>query len=768
MPCLPALCCCWPRRPPAARRRAAFAETADNDGDSSDEEKQRQRENWRKAVRQGSGLQRRYTDASAFGEGDVFDDIAAEFWPALRGFIEDHVLLGIVEPSLKKLIWSRTRFTRCSLGKRPPRVWGSKSHRIEKSHERTVELAMDVDFGGEDVDIEVLVDHGLKATISKVSIRGTFCIEMRNFLRELPLLTGMTLYFMNPPDVSITFGGLLGPVETRIMSVSKIIEKQLAANLVVPNRLTLHLAPHALSYDEVRYPPPKGILDVQLHGAARLRMPTGGWTSTKQLAQVELRLGAEQIHSPPRLVDKSGTASWQMSWSSFVDYPHGQTLMVEVRPVASRMFQARDATLGHAKMSVAQVSAATAHGQTDWPLDECEGPEATLGLSGVYRPLVSGSSLSEGRGLEPLADGTRGVVMVVLDSVRDLGAALDGHHVECLVSVGEHHVETRRVLSHRLTPADMGPKMEDKLRLLLGGNPGSSGAAFGLSGEGAQYSPEAVAWLLGMDRDPTAKIAAIARQSVEAEFKQPLRLRVQDPMKDSLVIELQRGRSRKVTVARFTLRLQDLLTQKNWTLPMTERAFTTIPEELHNRPFPPKFVARVQFLAAGPPETIGAQNDLVSRRPSGGRRTANSQQGTPVPSCAVERRRQTMRFYGQEERSDSSGDEASPAMEERDPPLVAPCCTWPMGALLGHHPGSLQGVEAGPAAPLPGSSRHSSSRVNGNAGGRRPTAAEASVARRNSELSNGAPAGSRNDNHPRGGGIGFLDDFPNSGNSFRR
>ena len=90
---------------------------------------------------------------------------------------------------------------------------------------------------------------------------------------------------------------------------------------------------------------------------------------------------------------------------------------------------------------------------------------------------------------------------------------------------------------------------------------------------------------------------AVAKGAVAADFRQPLRLRVRDHTKD-VVIELRTSGRRPRPLARFIIRMAELLTAEDWTFPLTERPFT---EVLDNRMANtmPKFLARIQFLAAG-------------------------------------------------------------------------------------------------------------------------------------------------------------------------
>eukprot|EP00929_Paragymnodinium_shiwhaense_P032035 TRINITY_DN17828_c0_g1_i1.p1 TRINITY_DN17828_c0_g1~~TRINITY_DN17828_c0_g1_i1.p1 ORF type:complete len:716 (+),score=181.97 TRINITY_DN17828_c0_g1_i1:63-2210(+) len=631
-------------------------------------------------------LARRYTEAAAFGDGQAFDDVMAEFWPALKGFIEDFVLLGIVEPALRKHVWSRTKMDRCSLGNKPPRVYGAKSHRCDDdSH--TVEIALDFQFDGDDVDICVLIDRGLRATMSQLTIKGTFCMELRNFLPELPLLTGMTLYFMNPPEVTVEFGGVLAHLEGRLISVKTIIERQLAAQLVVPNRLALHLSP-MLNFDELRYPAPQGVFSVIVQGVTGLELPdTKVWPAMK--LHLDVRLGADSWSTKVSTCNKDGEVRWDEEVSFCVDYPHGQSLLIELR--GSTTFSRSSVVLGKARLSVAQVANATSKMETTWPFmveDEDEEEDlshqvanASIVLRGTHRPLFSGSCPQEGKGLDTLDDGSVGILVVVVDSVRDLPEECAGGDVECFLQTGDCVVETRRSMAMRMTQEALGQQQSKKLSFLLSG--GDAGGA----GDERGHTPEDSAWLLGLDK---AKVSAIARGSLAASFNQQLRLRVKDPFKETLKMELRTCSRSPETVGTYELPLMEILKNGNWTLAMRERPFDG------TRTKGPKFIARIQFLGAGAAEEHVRRGRYISEHSAfGGNQSMRSElsSSSRAEGCAVARRnsqRQKASAASKKWAFQDSDDERSIEIADADGP-----CTRAAGLLCGAMSSLPEGMHYG-------------------------------------------------------------------------
>merc|ERR1712137_692772 len=73
-----------------------------------------------------------------------------------------------------------------------------------------------------------------------------------------------------------------------------------------------------------------------------------------------------------------------------------------------------------------------------------------------------------------MADGSCGILMVVLESVRYLGDALSSTNLECAISVGESHEETRCSGTYTMDIEEFGPKMKPRLQELLYGGDADS------------------------------------------------------------------------------------------------------------------------------------------------------------------------------------------------------------------------------------------------------------------------------------------------------
>jgi hypothetical protein len=149
-------------------------------------------------------------------------------------------------------------------------------------------------------------------------------------------------------------------------------------------------------------------------------------------------------------------------------------------------------------------------------------------------------------------------------------------------------------------PSDVSPKTLNKAS--------SSRNLAKPSSAGMLRRAKHAAWLLQLDEE---HVTAIATSAVAAQFGQPFRIRVRDPQKDEICIELRTSGRRSSSLARFDLKLSELLTEDDWVLPLQERNFTEI---LSNRVSQSlKFRARIQFLAAGRAEGFDFSNGYQQR-----------------------------------------------------------------------------------------------------------------------------------------------------------
>eukprot|EP00927_Polykrikos_kofoidii_P029588 TRINITY_DN25573_c0_g1_i1.p1 TRINITY_DN25573_c0_g1~~TRINITY_DN25573_c0_g1_i1.p1 ORF type:complete len:649 (+),score=74.06 TRINITY_DN25573_c0_g1_i1:26-1972(+) len=573
----------------------------------------------------GADLYRRFSATTSFRGSKSLDIIMHEFWPALRGFIEEQILIGMVQPVLQRKVSSYAFFDRCSLGSGWPRLIGSKTYaRVEESRGgeklgRTVELALRTRFDGDDVDISVTVAPGIRGTIKKFFIEGVWCIELARLIPQAPLISGVTLYFMNAPYVSVQFGGVLKHVEGRFVEVKQIIEQQISNQVVVPNRIALHVSPK-LTYYELKYPDPAGIVEFFLKGVTNVRDRTDSLVPLTVSAK--LQLGSESVLLNSKEVDGEGFAEWEQTPASsfIVDVLRGQKIIVEIYRDNNCDLLGRGG-IAAAHIASASISEIILETEQDRCVQESAGQPHHLLFDGSYRPFFVGQTLMEAQHIVPLDDGVRGVISVVIDSIYDLGQELNGESVEVIVRAGTEKKSSWQVQAERMTCKSAGDDVEERLRYFLFPDENSvDDAGRSSSRENNAFeesrghdcatmrSPrlpvQTVAWALGLE--PTV-VAAIARRSIQAQFRQALRFRVRDPFSETLSLEVTRSKQPDQPLYSYTAELRDLLYLPDWTSPLTEKPLNAL--RASSGQSSPSIRFSFKFLALGNPEQ--AENSLI-------------------------------------------------------------------------------------------------------------------------------------------------------------
>ncbi|CAK0826072.1 unnamed protein product [Prorocentrum cordatum] len=317
---------------------------------------------------------------------------------------KDRLFKGTIQGALQRRVLSSAAFERCSLGGSPPRVRGLKAFRDESilGCKDSVELAMDMDFEGSEVDISLRLTPGLSVGVSRFSMRGTFCVVLRNFVPSAPLISGFAFFFMNRPKISVAWSGVLHALPVRLDAVQEIIETQFAAHIVLPNRIAVPLV-SSLPYYALMYPPPDGVLEVEvgeaLHvggsevalssnvlgkllagGADRVRTVYGEFKVGTQDWTLERReLGCERV-------------SWGQAHAFVVDKVHGQRLLFELWGTGGKAHQQRRllATLELSAASLVNSSRRAIHMQ-EWPLAVAAGvslDNPSLTMKATFRCFV--------------------------------------------------------------------------------------------------------------------------------------------------------------------------------------------------------------------------------------------------------------------------------------------------------------------------------------------------------------------------------------------
>ena len=84
---------------------------------------------------------------------------------------------------------------------------------------------------------------GIAAKVSDFGLRGMARIVLKPLISQIPLIGGVQVYFLKPPEIDYNLGGVANALE--IPGVNKILEKiiieQIKNFIVLPNKFSLPL-----------------------------------------------------------------------------------------------------------------------------------------------------------------------------------------------------------------------------------------------------------------------------------------------------------------------------------------------------------------------------------------------------------------------------------------------------------------------------------------------------------------------------------------------
>ena len=121
------------------------------------------------------------------------------------------------------------------------------------------------------INLSPFVYEGIKAKVSDFGLRGMARIVLKPLISEIPLIGGVQVYFLKPPEIDYSLGGVAGALE--IPGINKIVEnviiEQIKNFVVLPNKFSLSLV-DSIPKKTLKCPDSAGVLRVKLLRAANL------------------------------------------------------------------------------------------------------------------------------------------------------------------------------------------------------------------------------------------------------------------------------------------------------------------------------------------------------------------------------------------------------------------------------------------------------------------------------------------------------------------
>ena len=169
--------------------------------------------------------------------------ILHQMWPFV-GKVLDKFLRESVEPVLRSKVPSTLngiRFDTIRIGDLPPRIGGIKVH-TDNLKRSEIMLDIDIIYAG---DCKItLATKGLKLGVEDLEFRGTLRVLLYPLIPDLPLVGGLTMYFINRPQIQFDLTNVLNVLETPgIKSLLRnTIDDAIASFIVLPNKVAVSLS----------------------------------------------------------------------------------------------------------------------------------------------------------------------------------------------------------------------------------------------------------------------------------------------------------------------------------------------------------------------------------------------------------------------------------------------------------------------------------------------------------------------------------------------
>jgi len=325
------------------------------------------------------------------------NSITKQLWPNV-GHYTRKIIVESVEPAVKSALegygLSGFRFERVVLGQIPPRITGIKVY--DKNVSRK-EIIMDADIVfASDCDIKFALGPKIKAKIMDFSLRGLVRIVFKPIVNEIPLIGGVQVYFLTPPDIDFDLGGVANAFDVPGLSniIRKIVLEQIGYFMVLPHKFTMPLI-ESVDNAVLRCPDSAGVLRVRLHGASELMKKDVGLMGTgKSDPYATITVGAKTVET--KRINNTVNPKWNHVAEFPIEVVKGQQLTLEV---FDHDDPGDDEFLGRATV---QTSVVAARGKIDgmWvELEDVKSGRAQMSLEwrevSLDSPLLRASSAED-------------------------------------------------------------------------------------------------------------------------------------------------------------------------------------------------------------------------------------------------------------------------------------------------------------------------------------------------------------------------------------
>uniref|UniRef100_A0A3Q4HJC6 Extended synaptotagmin-like protein 3 n=1 Tax=Neolamprologus brichardi TaxID=32507 RepID=A0A3Q4HJC6_NEOBR len=257
--------------------------------------------------------------------------VLEQAWPFIGMYMEKllrekiHPSIRASNPALKAFT-----FTKIHFGYKPLKITGIRAYTHEVEH-REVILDMNISYDG-DVDISTDASLAITTHVKGLKVQGMLRVILEPLIGQAPLVGGVTLFFIHCPTLHINWTGM--PNLLSIPSLSSLSEETIldaiASIMVLPDRMCIPLI-DKVKMDQMRFPPPRGVVRVHLLEARDLvakNTHVMNLMKAKSDRYATLRVGS--MHFKSKTVKENLFPKWNEVYEFIVHEAPGQELELEL------------------------------------------------------------------------------------------------------------------------------------------------------------------------------------------------------------------------------------------------------------------------------------------------------------------------------------------------------------------------------------------------------------------------------------------------------
>ncbi|XP_046399639.1 extended synaptotagmin-2 isoform X4 [Ischnura elegans] len=256
--------------------------------------------------------------------------ILRQVWPNFNHYARD-LLKDTIEPAVRDSLaaykMNGFKFDRMIIGSIPPRVGGVKVYDLNVSRN---EIIMDLDiFYAGDCDISFSIG-AIKGGIKDFQIHGMVRVVMKPLIREMPLVGGLQIFFLNNPTIDFNLVGVADLLDMPGLSdiLRRIIVETVASMMVLPNKLPITLSENVPARI-LRTPEPEGVLRVHVVEAKDLmKKDIGMLGKGKSDPYAVITVGAQEFRT--QTINNTVAPKWDYWCEAEISSRKGQEVLLEV------------------------------------------------------------------------------------------------------------------------------------------------------------------------------------------------------------------------------------------------------------------------------------------------------------------------------------------------------------------------------------------------------------------------------------------------------